>query len=108
MTELLKQYYETQKRFRTKECRERYADVEDWSYALNCALGKLLSKMSKDELQTLLDKTSGMYRLFIAEYLKKCDEPKTHKKKGAAKNLNSKTAADNEMAATKKPLVAHA
>lgn len=69
MSRLLRKYYGTEKKFRTKKVLNLYTDTLEWSKALNEELEKILSEMDSVDLCHLLENTQGMYRMVIKKYL---------------------------------------
>lgn len=69
MTKLLKKYYSIQKEYRKNKVLKQYPDLETWSVALNKELANVLSRMDIDELNYLLETTSGMMKSIIRKYI---------------------------------------
>jgi len=69
--------------------------VNEWSYALNCELGKILEKMNMDDLVFLMRETAGPYRMIIKKYIKDLEKHTKHKAK-----IQVVEESDSEMVAT--------
>lgn len=102
MSELLKKYYETEELYKTEEYVSRYKSVNEWSYALNCELGKILEKMNMDDLVFLMRETAGPYRMIIKKYIKDLEKHTKHKAK-----IQAVEESNSEMVATAATRVMH-